>query len=129
MNFTAAFIGVKGYKLIEHLTGTGIPSDSVYGFLNNSLDSVVRGLQRLDMATLMHADSATQTSSVLGQIRVAPLADQSGISDDLACRSLQAIIPCVFDFLRASEPQTTIRSSRRTGITASLPTLTRARSN
>jgi hypothetical protein len=129
MNFTAAFIGVKGYELIEQLTGKGMPSDTAYGFLNSSLDSVVRGLQKLDMTTLMRADSDTQTSSLLGQIRVASLADRSGISNDLACRSLRTIIHSVFDFLRASEPRVATPSRRRAGITATLPALTRRRSN
>ncbi len=126
MNFTVAFIDVKGHELIEQLTGTGMASDTAHGFLNNSIDSVMQGLQKLDLTTLMRADSATQTSSVLGQIRIASLANKSGISNDLACRSLRTIIPCVFDFLRASEPDN-VTSADPCGITANLPALTRTR--
>ena len=127
MDFTASFIGVKGYDLIKQLTGKGMASDTAYGFLNNSLDSVVRGLQKLDLGALMSADSATQMSSLLGHIVVPSLANQSGISDELACRSLKTIIPYVFDFLRASEPLVMMPARQHGQITAELPTLIRTK--
>lgn len=100
MNLIYNLMGNKGSELIEKLTGAGLGTEQAQGFLPDALQSVMGGLQQVDIQALMGADSETQTSSLMDKIDVNALAGHLGGDSGLASSGLQAIIPQVLGFLK-----------------------------
>ena len=100
MNLIYNLMGNKGSELIGNLTDAGLSAEQAQGFLPDALQSVMGGLQQVDITTLMGTDSDTQLSSLMDKIDITALAGHLGGDSELASSGLQAIIPQVLGFLK-----------------------------
>lgn len=102
MNLIYNLMGNNGPELVKHLTGAGFGTEQAKDCLPDLLQSVMGGLQHVDIETLLSADSDAQTSSLLERIDITALASRLGGDSGLATRGLQAIIPRVLGFLKGN---------------------------
>jgi len=100
MNLIYNLMENQGPKLIEQLTGAGLNAEQAKSFLPDALQSVMGGLEQMDVQALLGANSDVQTSSLMDKIDIPSLAGSLGGDNGLTGRGLQAIIPQVLGFLK-----------------------------
>ena len=108
MDFIKELISSQGSGLVSELSSAGFSMEQAQDFIPEAGNSVLDALKGMDASSLLDADSATQTESLLGNIDVAGLAEKFGLDSSLAQGGLEKLIPVVMGFLKENESAASI---------------------